>query len=248
MSAVRKITMSLLSIILCIWPSLSFASDELRDEAHAFSRIELNGAHLSKGSSATYILAHIARYRGRKLTLDEVNDLVGPLCEITSDQLTSTKKDGDRPWCFLGESRILTPSGYRFIRDLIIGDKVLSIDVHSGQLIENSIEKLSRTQNQVVGILKGLGLQGADIGVTPRHPFFLPTRDDYLAIGAIDPQSLLLRALPINETQAELSLVRRGEFVLSKTPRTVFNMHLENEPNNFCVESLVAHNMIAKAF
>ena len=59
---------------------------------------------------------------------------------------------GEIPACFIGNSKISTPNGEKFIKDIKIGDEVISLDAENKKIVSKVIEVRPVFENEIVKV------------------------------------------------------------------------------------------------
>jgi hypothetical protein len=135
--------------------------------------------------------------------------------------------------CFVAGTLVMTPLGPVAIEKLVKGDTVWAYSHDRGRVVESSVIDTHVHESKPIW---ALAVEGADtLRVTDNHPFWVPHRNDYVPVGALEPGMEVLTALGktlvvvgANETQ-ELA--------------TVFNVKVADQHNYFVGDQAVlVHN------
>ena len=182
-------------------------------------------------------------YQGKK-----VRHLANGGIEITKRLGPKQAKTVHRPMqrasggagCFPGQTRVLTPTGWRAISTIQVAELVLSCSPSSEELVQRAVTAVKRHgPSELLAIRTGLDCE-APLLATAAHAFLtvagtwcragqLKVRDELAVRGHVQERITVIRSIePAGQTDA------------------VFNLHTADE-HNFIVESghsggLVAHN------
>lgn len=182
-------------------------------------------------------------YQGKK-----VRHLANGGIEITKRLGPKQAKTVHRPMqrasggtgCFPGQTRVLTPTGWRAISTIRVAELVLSCSPSSEELVQRAVTAVKRHgPSELLEIRTGLDRE-VPLLVTPAHSFLtvagtwcragqLKVGDELVVRGHVQERAAVIRSIvPAGRTDA------------------VFNLHTEHD-HNFIVESghsggLLAHN------
>lgn len=176
-------------------------------------------------------------------------DAVDPFFFITERELASTASFGG---CFIGSTLVQTPTGFREIRDIVVGDYVLAMDVwqqqesrqpseHFGTQCWSKVDGVyPSTSIEFMAVISAAGL----ILATPGHPFFVSDTAEYERAYNLSTDMSLV------PSWSELPAVRVLEIdpVEMLDPQAVFELKLD-APHNFFVfgsshgPGVLAHNL-----
>lgn len=223
------------SILICLTSTAAIASPSAKDAGRisyisiiAYG-VEIDGKVLEdRKQFATELLA-LEKKAGREFTDQEIE-------QVATEELR-VRGGIPRPRCFTQSMRVLTPKGYIAIRDLKVGDEVISWDVKKAEPVVNRIEEKYEYKDTLYGRLEQVTSEGTQIEVTNDHPFYSPSLNGYEALGLIQPTSSLLQI-----KNCEANFVPRGQFLPNVGKGTVQTLKLKLFPHNFIVEGVLVHN------
>jgi hypothetical protein len=139
------------------------------------------------------------------------------------------------PFCVATSARVRTPAGEVEAGLLRVGDRVVSIDVDSGRVVEGTIVHVRRAIRECVA----LRWRGGELVCTSDHPLYSPERGDYRPASDWITGGLKVLLAGTGETVApvavEAALVFAGV-------REVVDISLAGEPRNFVAAGVVVHN------
>ena len=182
-------------------------------------------------------------YQGKK-----VRHLANGGIEITKRLGPKQAKTVHRPMqrasggagCFPGQTRVLTPTGWRAISTIQVAELVLSCSPSSEELVQRAVTAVKRHgTSELLVINTGLDRE-APLLVTPAHSF-LTEAGTWRRAGQLKVGDKLAVRGHVQERITEIrSIVPAGK------TEAVFNLHTEHD-HNFIVESghsggLLAHN------
>lgn len=184
-----------------------------------------------------------SRDMGRALTQDEIASMIGEVVSVTGESLAVSAPNASSAWCFVGTTKVRTPGGEKRIETLREGDEITSVDLATGKVVRNRIQKITRIEKQSFGRLTGLP---RPIDVTSGHRFLTGaarTDEDFLPIGRIAPAENLFLVDEDARPDRRLRAVPRGHFVCPFGQATVHDLTLVGEPRNFIAEDILVHNV-----
>lgn len=126
--------------------------------------------------------------------------------------------------CFAAETKITIPNGVIAIKDLKVGDQVISYAPDQQKYVTTKVKEVFVRQVDNYYMLNGI------IRVTGEHPFY--TKTGWKTVRELTPNDELFTP---NGWQSVVSKV----FV--NKPLTVYNMHVD-EPNTYFAEGVLVHN------
>ena len=84
----------------------------------------------------------------------------------------------ETPACFIGNSKISTPNGEKFIKDIKIGDEVISLDAENKKVVSKVIEVRPVFENEIVKV----EFSNGKIWFTTATQWFYCGNDDYACV------------------------------------------------------------------
>ena len=84
----------------------------------------------------------------------------------------------EMPACFIGESKISTPNGEKFISEIKIGDEIISLDSKNNKVVSKVIEVRPVAEQEIVKVEFGNG----KIWYTTESQWFYCGNDDYACV------------------------------------------------------------------
>ena len=131
-------------------------------------------------------------------------------------------------YCFVAQTPVSTPNGYKNIEDIQIGDIVYSMNLQTMQIEEKAVKRLKITENAITSTC--LISTGTDhIESTPDHRFYVKDK------GWIDAYELKVGDILINEAGIEKAITDIQTKTYDK-PITVYNFEVEDNRNYFVGE------------
>jgi len=127
--------------------------------------------------------------------------------------------------CFAGETKIKTPNGEKLIRDIRIGDKILSYDEVKKEFKESEVEDIFNREVNSYYILNG------KIKVTAEHPFY--TKEGWKKVRELKMGDGLF-----NSNQSWVKVKSKIEI---KNKLIVYNLHT-SKPNTYFADDVLVHN------
>ncbi|MBN1546453.1 MAG: hypothetical protein JW902_07330 [Syntrophaceae bacterium] len=103
--------------------------------------------------------------------------------------MTNLEGNWDSDACFMGETLVYTPQGYKPIQELDIGDLVYSTEVGSDEqeLVQSRVTEIFQRETDTLidlTIQDGDGNESVITG-TPEHPFWVPAVKDFIPMGLL---------------------------------------------------------------
>lgn len=127
--------------------------------------------------------------------------------------------------CFAAETKITTPNGVIAIKDLKVGDKVVSYDPDNNKYITTKVKNVFIRQVDEYYILNN------NIKVTAEHPFY--TKTGWKVVRELTNKDELFGFDGVWQSVKSKVLV--------KQPLTVYNLHVD-QPNTYFAEGVLVHN------
>ncbi len=221
-----------LSLILC---SRVYASDPASDRLSEIASVLQDAGYINVPTDCLEQVALVDSRASRRL--DNPTLIVVAVGYMES---TGRKLERRSPRCFTCSMQVLTPSGYRRLDQLALGDEIMSWHEDQQRLVVNHVSAIHRADDVPFGELSAQNFQGISLQVTAEHPFLIPEESTYREIGQIHATQFLL-SIEVQNESCEIALVPRGEFV-PKASGTVITFSVEAAPNNFIVNGIVVHN------
>lgn len=137
--------------------------------------------------------------------------------------------------CIAAQSRVRTTVGLRAAGSLVVGDRVIAIDVTTGRLVEREIVEVRRATRECLA----LRWRDGALVCTADHPLYAPDRrawrpaSDWVTGGARHLLACVGEALEEVEVEAVEPFVGVHEVV---------DISLSDEPRNFIAEGVLVHN------
>lgn len=137
--------------------------------------------------------------------------------------------------CVAAQSRVRTTVGLRSAGSLVVGDRVIAIDVTTGRLVEREIVEVRRATRECLA----LRWREGGLVCTADHPLYAPDRrawrpaSDWVTGGARHLLACVGEALEEVEVEAVEPFVGVHEVV---------DITLSDEPRNFIAEGVLVHN------
>jgi hypothetical protein len=146
--------------------------------------------------------------------------------------------------CFGGGTWIATRRGRKALRDVQVGDAVLSFDVERGRVCEREVVRLFRHAPQSVGRLSVQSGEGP-ARITPNHPVFIERTGEFWRADSLDEERL-------GEATARGALFWTGDRLERRVfapfrmgdsgePEEVFNLQIA-ETETYFADGLLVHN------
>lgn len=141
---------------------------------------------------------------------------------------TSTSPGGG---CFLAGTKItLTNNRYKAIQDLKPGDKVLSFNLDTKQIVEETVGELIIHKKNSDGYL----LINNKLKVTPNHPMYNLGEKKWVRADALKIGDQLLN------NQAEKVVIM--SILKKEGTNTVYNLHINGKNHNYFADGFLVHN------
>jgi hypothetical protein len=96
---------------------------------------------------------------------------------------------GNFQTCFVAGTKIRTPEGEVAIEHIKLGDRVLSFDIKSKQVVVGHVARLWSTAAQPVRTVELS--DGTTLRATAEHPFYLPESDRFVKVADLHPGDVL---------------------------------------------------------
>lgn len=139
------------------------------------------------------------------------------------------------PFCVAADMRVRTPRGPIAAGELVVGDRVESVEVATGRAVEGVIVHVRRATRECVA----LRWRGGELVCTPDHPLYSPERGEYRpASDWVDGRARMLLA----RTGESVEPVAVESVERCAGVREVVDLSLAAEPRNFVAEGIVVHN------
>jgi len=208
---------------------------EVRGHA-SLSRPYYEFEHGDFSSAGTY---YIAVKPGDLMTIMTFKDEDGysPICSVYYSSAINKQSATWSRWtdndgtCFVAGTKVSTPSGFKNIEDIQIGDIVYSMNLETMQLEEKAVEKLKITEN--VCKLTYLIFIGENyIEATADHKFYVKNK------GWVDTCDLEVGDILINE-QGNEQVISDIKAKNHNEPITVYNFEVQDNRNYFVGENRI---------
>lgn len=135
-----------------------------------------------------------------------------------------------RGGCFGTSTRILTPSGYKYIEQLHQTDRIIGFNLHTRQIEDEEIGDVQMISSPDYYLING------KIKVTGTHPFY--TRNS-IGIELIEVRKLKLGDQLLGENNSQIFILSINHI---KTPITVYNLLSTTPSHNFYADGVLVHN------
>jgi len=147
-----------------------------------------------------------------------------------------------RGGCFPPSAPITLENGTtKMIKDLCIGDSVLTYNTNEKRLETNQITNMSIYQ---IDCLCEIDFGGEKVVCTPNHPFWVPTKQSWKAVSP-HPDSgmdiLKVGDYLLNSNQKDVE-IRSIKMIYMQNEMNVFHLHVEKN-HNFFAYGVLVHNM-----
>lgn len=139
--------------------------------------------------------------------------------------------------CFVGRTRVRTPSGDRKLEDLRVGDEILAWDPDTGALaVRKVVAILAHPPTETFALDAG----DAHVeGVTKSHPLWVASRSAWVEVGAL----ALGDVLTVLERGGERVATRVLEAIRPTGRREpVFDISVEGPEHTFFADDVLVHN------
>jgi hypothetical protein len=137
--------------------------------------------------------------------------------------------------CVAAGSRVRTPAGLRAAGELVVGERVLAVDVAGGRLVEREVVRVRRAVRECLA----LRCRGGALVCTPDHPIYAPDLDawrpasDWVTGGARRLLVCVGEGVEVVEVDAVEAFAGVHEVV---------DLSLDDEPRSFIADGVVVHN------
>jgi hypothetical protein len=159
--------------------------------------------------------------------------------------------DGCNSNCFIGDAMIDTPDGQVAIKDIKIGDSVISFDFSSGEKVIKSVGGLYQIEYSE----KILIINGHNTKATVGHPLAVKELNGNIGWAAYDPMmdAEYHKDLKVNKLEeGKYSININGEWELIESidlydfSGNVYNISVDGDCNNYYAEKVLVHNIFDK--
>ncbi|MBN9162756.1 MAG: Hint domain-containing protein [Myxococcales bacterium] len=144
--------------------------------------------------------------------------------------------------CFVAGTLVTTPSGDRPIELLAIDDVVLAYDHAERAVVERRISAVHRARANEVRVVEMATERGERLvlHVTPSHPFWVASRDAYVAVRDLhEGDRVLVRR---DAVLFEAVVSRIGVHEHATADIEVFNITVEAPTSNYFAAGVLVHN------
>lgn len=137
--------------------------------------------------------------------------------------------------CFLGDTKVLTAEGLKGIKEIRIGEYLLTLNETTDINEYKKVAKVFQEQaNDFVKII----LDVAEIVVTPRHRFFVKDK------GWTQAKDIIVGNCLEAAPDGDCIVVEAIMFQAENLPVVVYNLEIEDNPNYFVSDGMIlAHNL-----
>ena len=138
-------------------------------------------------------------------------------------------------FCVAWNTNISTPAGPKLANEIAVGDRVLSVDVATGEQVATTITSRRKGERRVGRLITPRGT----LLLTEDHPVYDPLSGEYFPAKSWfrNERSVVLIQTPDGLSRSEVSTTRpNGE------PVIVYDFSVESEFRNFIAEGVVVHN------
>ena len=144
--------------------------------------------------------------------------------------------------CFVAGTLVSTPSGDRPIELLAIDDVVLAYDHAERAVVERRIIAVHRARANEVRVVEMATEGGARLvlHVTPSHPFWVASRDAYVAVRDLHEGDRVLVRRDATFVEAVVSRIGVQEHATADIE--VFNITVEAPTSNYFAAGVLVHN------
>ena len=144
------------------------------------------------------------------------------------------------PWgeCFVAGTQISMEHGDSLsIEDIQVGDYVQSMDIDSNELVSKPV--LWVTQSSATSLYSLTTRSSKIEGVTPYHPFYIPTRNEWTRVEDLKIGDPLV---VVRDDHTYIEKIKHIALHQFESPRNVYNFMVASPQNNYFAESLLVHN------
>ncbi|MEZ4453602.1 MAG: hypothetical protein R3B09_29370 [Nannocystaceae bacterium] len=153
-------------------------------------------------------------------------DLRGPLCLVALAVPAC---------CVASDTRVRTTGGTRAAGSLGVGDRLLSLELGSGRLVERTIVQVRRATRECVS----LAWRGGELRCTADHPLYDPDGGLYRPAGDWISRGARRLLTCTGETPEVVEVVAAEVFA---GVHEVVDLSVDDEPHNFVAGGVVVHN------
>ena len=149
-------------------------------------------------------LLKLAESEGYEMTREEAEAYIAEIADFELDEETleraaggscygNTKCDGNEcnpahPHCFTGDSEVAVPGGMKRIKDLQVGDKVITLDAKGNEIVGEITEVMPPQEEEIVEVLFS---DGTLWRATASQTLYLDHERQYMAKDAKGKEALL---------------------------------------------------------
>ena len=149
-------------------------------------------------------LLELAEAEGYEMTREEAEAYIAEIADFELDEETleraaggscygNTKCDGNEcnpahPHCFTGDSEVAVPGGMKRIKDLQVGDKVMTLDAEGNEIVGEITEVMPPKEEEIVEVLFS---DGTLWRATASQTLYLDHERQYMAKDAKGKDALL---------------------------------------------------------
>jgi cysteine-rich repeat protein len=143
--------------------------------------------------------------------------------------------------CFTGDTRIDTPNGYKYIKDIQTGDIVYSYNLETNQVVESEVGKRFKHEQSNDKLMLVSLSNGAAVEITDNHSTYSVLDGKYQEIKDFKINDWILY---YNEQKQdfEIVLIRSIDQLILDEP--VYSLHLINDPHNHTAGGILVHNAL----
>lgn len=156
---------------------------------------------------------------------------------VTAAWLGCSSSEPPRDTCFVGRTRIRTPSGTRALEELNPGDEILACDPATGALaVRKVLARIAHAEAETLTLDAG---DAHIAGMTAEHPIWVVSRDAWVAAGDLregDVVCVLDRDGARAGTRVVESIRATGRSEI------VFDLSVEGPEHTFFADDVLAHN------
>ena len=157
----------------------------------------------------------------------------------TEEQVLEEEKPVD-PWeeCFIAGTPITMEDGESLsIEEIKVGDYVRSMQVDSGLL---TVKPVLSVMQGSANTLYSLSTHSSKIeGVTPYHPFYLPTTNEWVRVEDLKIGDELVA---VQNERTYIEKIEHIESHRTEQPVKVYNFTVAGPEHNYFAHSLLVHN------